>query len=204
MKIITDTINNHYDKSFISHSNLSSGSEIDFIGRRCLSLISLYCLLVFLSSSTLASSWMPNAPMDKKLAEGPFVGAGSAQSSTTVKPGALQFYDGPLPADRTSNFWAIFGSRDGVAWSPYVTEHDVYDALLQVQDAGHDFDIGIGKGGQLYSLRGPWGEAMPPQESPWADEVWQAAPMSTDVRNIMDAIWAEDSRETNINNSIQI
>ena len=38
----------------------------------------------------------------------------------------------------------------------------------------------IGKGGQVYSLRGPFGESVPPSctgegpsRSPWNDEVWQ-------------------------------
>ena len=39
----------------------------------------------------------------------------------------------------------------------------------------HDWRLGIGKGGQIYSLRGSFGESVPPQRivSPWNDEVWQ-------------------------------
>ena len=58
----------------------------------------------------------------------------------------------------------------GSTWTKGVDEKKVFFATLK---AG-DFRLGIGKGGQIYSLRGPFGESIPPQRAnaPWIDEVW--------------------------------
>ena len=58
----------------------------------------------------------------------------------------------------------------GSRWNPEVREEKVFLATLR---AG-DLRLGIGKGGQIYSLRGPFGESIPPQRAaaPWVDEVW--------------------------------
>lgn len=94
-----------------------------------------------------------------------------------MKPGEhFEIYDGPLPADRSSSFWAFSERNTTKGWTKYISEKTVYDALLR--DIGPDgqkrWELGIGKAGQIYSLRGPWGEAIPPQAMPWDDEVWQA------------------------------
>lgn len=59
----------------------------------------------------------------------------------------------------------------GSKWIPGVDEKKVFLASM----IGDGWRLGIGKGGQIYSLRGPFGESIPPQrvESPWNDEVWQ-------------------------------
>jgi hypothetical protein len=59
----------------------------------------------------------------------------------------------------------------GSAWTDGVDETQVFLASIK----SGDWTLGIGKGGQIYSLRGPYGESVPPQrvESPWNDEVWQ-------------------------------
>lgn len=59
----------------------------------------------------------------------------------------------------------------GSVWNPGVNEKLVF--LASIQSA--KWQLGIGKGGQIYSLRGPYGESIPPQRevSPWNDEVWQ-------------------------------
>lgn len=59
----------------------------------------------------------------------------------------------------------------GSQWIPGIDEKQVFLASVQ----GGGWRLGIGKGGQIYSLRGPFGESIPPQrvESPWNDEVWQ-------------------------------
>jgi len=58
----------------------------------------------------------------------------------------------------------------GSTWTKGVDEKKVFFATLK---AG-PFRLGIGKGGQIYSLRGPFGESIPPQRAnaPWIDEVW--------------------------------
>lgn len=60
----------------------------------------------------------------------------------------------------------------GSQWAEGISEEDVFLASLQ----GDGWKLGVGKGGQIYSLRGPYGESVPPQRkvSPWNDEVWQA------------------------------
>lgn len=59
----------------------------------------------------------------------------------------------------------------GSTWVAGVNEKAVFLASIK----GDGWRLGIGKGGQIYSLRGPFGESVPPQrvESPWNDEVWQ-------------------------------
>lgn len=59
----------------------------------------------------------------------------------------------------------------GSNWADGVDESAVFLAAI----LGDGWQLGIGKGGQIYSLRGSFGESIPPQrvESPWNDEVWQ-------------------------------
>lgn len=59
----------------------------------------------------------------------------------------------------------------GSTWNKDVNEEDVFLATLKADT----WQLGVGKGGHIYSLRGPYGESVPPQrkESPWNDEVWQ-------------------------------
>lgn len=59
----------------------------------------------------------------------------------------------------------------GSEWTPGVDEKQVFLASIETEK----WRLGIGKGGQIYSLRGPYGESVPPQRkvSPWNDEVWQ-------------------------------
>ncbi len=61
-------------------------------------------------------------------------------------------------------------------WNPGLREEAVFLAALK---AG-DIRLGIGKGGQIYSLRGPFGESVPPQRAaaPWIDEVWHVVATS--------------------------
>ncbi len=61
-------------------------------------------------------------------------------------------------------------------WHPEVDERNVFHVRLQhksVEERG--WEIGIGKGGQMYSLCSSFGEAMAPQtpHSQWMDETWQ-------------------------------
>jgi hypothetical protein len=60
----------------------------------------------------------------------------------------------------------------GSKWHPKVDERAVFFASMK----GEGWQLGVGKGGHIYSLRGPYGESVPPQRvsSPWNDEVWQA------------------------------
>jgi len=61
-------------------------------------------------------------------------------------------------------------------WHPELDERSVFHALLQHKSVEErNWDLGIGKGGQIYSIYSSFGEAMAPQSphSRWMDEVWQ-------------------------------
>ena len=60
----------------------------------------------------------------------------------------------------------------GSTWNDGVSEEKVFFASM---NSSSGWRLGIGKGGQVYSLRGSFGEAIPPQrgDAPWVDEAWQ-------------------------------
>lgn len=62
------------------------------------------------------------------------------------------------------------------SWGEGLDEQSVFHMEMKhVQDDDNSFALRIGKGGQIYSLRGIFGEGVPPSnpQSPWNDEVWQ-------------------------------
>lgn len=64
----------------------------------------------------------------------------------------------------------------GSLWVKGLQEEKVFLAEMKhTQGKDNSFSLRLGKGGQLYSLRGSFGESVPPQrmESPWNDEIWQ-------------------------------
>lgn len=61
-------------------------------------------------------------------------------------------------------------------WHPDLDERNVFHVTLQHRSVTErNWEIGIGKGGQLYSIYSSFGEAMAPSTpgSQWNDEVWQ-------------------------------
>ncbi|GAA4458787.1 hypothetical protein [Novipirellula rosea] len=66
-------------------------------------------------------------------------------------------------------------------WDERLDERPVFLAeMTHQQDEDNSFTLRLGQGGQIYSLRGPFGESVPPswraaggKVSPWNDEVWQ-------------------------------
>ncbi|MBT3194774.1 MAG: alpha/beta hydrolase, partial [Verrucomicrobia bacterium] len=63
----------------------------------------------------------------------------------------------------------------GSLWGEGLNEEWVFHREIRhVQDKDNSYALRIGKGGQLYSLRGPFGETVPPSSlgTPWNDEVW--------------------------------
>ncbi|MFK8112607.1 MAG: dienelactone hydrolase family protein [Rubripirellula sp.] len=72
-------------------------------------------------------------------------------------------------------------------WDQRLDESQVFLAQIKhVQSDDDSFELRIGKGGQIYSLRGPFGESVPPSwradgshVSPWNDEVWQFVAVCT-------------------------
>ncbi len=69
-----------------------------------------------------------------------------------------------------------------------VNENDVYHAALKTNltngPANRDWEIRIGQGGQIYSIRSEVGEIVPPQSirRPFNDEVFQAISVNTSPR----------------------
>lgn len=87
-------------------------------------------------------------------------------------------------------------SPSGSQWAPGVDEKKVFLAGM----SGDGWQLGIGRGGQIYSLRGEFGEAVPPQRkgAPWIDEVWQVVATSEkitapvhDFQNANPKLWQE-------------
>ncbi len=83
-----------------------------------------------------------------------------------------------------------FSSRftpSGSLWDERLNEKQVFHLeIAHRQDADNSFQLRVGKGGQVYSLRGPFGESVPPSWraesshiSPWNDEVWQFVAVCT-------------------------
>ena len=72
-------------------------------------------------------------------------------------------------------------------WAEGLDERKVFHGeMIHDQDQDNSYTLRIGKGGQVYSLRGPFGESVPPswrkkdgKQSPWNDEVWQFVAVCT-------------------------
>ena len=79
----------------------------------------------------------------------------------------------------------LSGSMHGVG----VDENDVYHAALRSNQtsgpANRDWEIRVGLGGQIYSIRSEVGEIVPPQSTmrPFNDEVFQAVSVNTAPRD---------------------
>lgn len=76
----------------------------------------------------------------------------------------------------------------GSSWGPDLDEQDVYLARLKhTSSTNNNWDLRIGKGGQIYSFIGPYGEGVPPSyksdDSQWNDEVWQPVAVNTNLNN---------------------
>ena len=80
----------------------------------------------------------------------------------------------------------------GSKWGQHAMEEDAFFASMTNHplNLAHKWRLGIGKGGNIYSFRGPFGEAIPPQEayekktkSIWVDEVWQVVAVDSSKIN---------------------
>lgn len=93
-----------------------------------------------------------------------------------------------VPATRRGQ--TVFSSRftpSSSVWDERLEEQQVFQLQIDHrQDDDNSFRLRLGKGGQVYSLRGPFGESVPPSWrapgghiSPWNDEVWQFVAVCT-------------------------
>lgn len=77
----------------------------------------------------------------------------------------------------TLQFQSTYTAPNPSPWAAGLNEADVFQGrLVQSTNGSQNWNLGIGKGGQIYSMQLPsLGEVMPPQSAsnPWNDEVWQ-------------------------------
>ena len=109
------------------------------------------------------------------------------------KPGAAPHVLDVFPA---SAYDKSDGGRGGISctyspggsmWAEGLDERRVFQVEIKhTQDKASSFALRVGKGGQIYSLRGAFGESVSPSwrqsndaKSPWNDEVWQFVSVCT-------------------------
>jgi len=94
----------------------------------------------------------------------------------TFLPGAES-----LQAGGEARLTAAF-EPSGSTWAEGLDERTVFHSELAWRGTrGRWYDLRVGRGGQIYSLRGLFGESVPPQVhdgAPWIDEVWQIVSVS--------------------------
>jgi len=91
-------------------------------------------------------------------------------------------------------------------WKEGLDETKVFHGeMIHAQEKSNSFSLRMGKGGQIYSLRGPFGESVPPswrkdgaKQSPWNDEVWQFVAVCTKYNGFDHAQKAADVPEATL------
>ena len=118
------------------------------------------------------------------------------------------YFDSDLPILDSSGFdFVDVYSPSGSSWAiDSFPESVVFHNQMSYQNSinpNTSYDIRIGKGGQLYSFRGVFGESVPPQwvnpnwvqpsyggghsYAPWVDEVWQLVSVDGSIHNPPDS-----------------
>ena len=136
-------------------------------------------LLFFLSSPTLLAQ-----NTDRLLT--------SVFSPNALCPTDKKYYNFTEEYSPNASTWAI---------SEVFSDSIVFQAEMKYQHPGDptkSYQMRIGKGGQIYSLRSAFGESVPPQwrkpkqvgdalqvnaSAPWVDEVWQMVAVDTKLNN---------------------
>lgn len=91
------------------------------------------------------------------------------------------------PPTQTLHFSKDFETDDSL-WAPWVSVDSVHHITLIHTDTipSQQWTIGIGKGSQIFSLQGAFGECIPPQNhpgAPWIDEVVQMVAVNREHNN---------------------
>jgi dienelactone hydrolase len=115
----------------------------------------------------LEMKWLYNMKYNRSILTVMLV-VGSAQSASVLD----LFPDTGLKSAPGKSSCSFEYAPSGSMWTDGCDEQAVFLASVK----GDGWSMGIGKGGQIYSLQGPYGESVPPQRvaSPWNDEVWQS------------------------------
>jgi hypothetical protein len=129
--------------------------------------------------------------------------SGSVWLRLSEQPGYSELLCSAIPPSRVAAQWqdSVFDvTRDFApstsAWSTAYPEEHVFGARLSSttlagtnSDPVRSWDLRVGRGGCIFSLRTPaLGETVPPQNhsgdnAPWVDEVWQTVVVSTSLNN---------------------
>ncbi|WP_159020753.1 hypothetical protein [Algibacter sp. L3A6] len=110
-----------------------------------------------------------------------------ALDSTFFHHVPLKDYGGLIKPSSNTTFSTNY-EPSGSSWGKGLDEKNVYLARLKHEsDSNSTWDLRIGKGGQIYSFIGPYGEGVPPSykshNSQWNDEVWQPVIVSGEFNN---------------------
>ena len=114
--------------------------------------------------------------------------------SPTAAPALLEVFPeskAPTFYEKPSEFVVSQQFRPGSSRSPWaegVDERAVFHACLTHKSTDErNWELRLGKGGQIYSVVSSFGEAMPPQSAlaPFVDEVWQMVAINTDLLDRM-------------------
>ncbi len=87
--------------------------------------------------------------------------------------------DGPTPYDMNGFTFNPSYVPSNSYWAAVFPETEVYHSLFKYEHSSNpdkSYELRIGKGGNIYSFIGSFGESVPPQypaHAPWVDEVWQ-------------------------------
>lgn len=130
--------------------------------------------------------------MERSFFDGVF--AGDVSPAVSPVKETIMMHDGRFPDGCPSSYWSRYKFKN---IRPGISEKDVFHCLPRHfdTDGKKNWAIGIGKGGQLYSWRGPRGEAVAPQAAPWMDELWQARLHSPQAAQLLRAIRPYDKTE---------
>ena len=90
----------------------------------------------------------------------------------------------------------------GSTWNDGISEEKVFFASM---NSSSGWRLGIGKGGQVYSLRGSFGEAIPPQrgDAPWVDEAWQFVATNIELVNPVQSFQSAGTEQRRLGFPIQ-
>lgn len=106
--------------------------------------------------------------------------------SDAMPPGLDVFPSSPVATAGGRGSISLMYAPSDSLWAEGLDERQVFQAELRhEQGKENSFALRVGKGGQIYSLRGAFGESVPPSygsghlDSPWNDEVWQFVTVCT-------------------------
>ncbi|MDG2152893.1 MAG: T9SS type A sorting domain-containing protein [Crocinitomicaceae bacterium] len=137
-----------------------------------------------------------------------FLFARNTEAQNTQQLLTKFYFESDLPILDSSGFeYSDVYSQSGSSWAiDSFPESVVFHNRMSYQNSinpNSSYDIRIGKGGQLYSFRGAFGESVPPQwvnpnwvqpsyggghsYAPWVDEVWQLVSVDGSIHNPPDS-----------------